>query len=148
MNASVALTRSSEAGSVVAPKLGHVFERIRELISEHAALTREALECIHFLQQQCADQFQAEEQSPLIQEVGEKAPWLGQQVSNLTREHLTLRRHLASLGRSLERNQPLPRCWEEFAEEFSFFERQLSAHETAELDFWQEALVQEVGTKD
>jgi hemerythrin-like domain-containing protein len=148
MNATVTLTRSSEAHSIVAPKLGHVFERIRELIGEQAALTREVLECVKFLQQQCADQFQAEEESPLVQEVDEKAPWLAQQVSNLTGEHLELRRRLASLCRGLERHQPLPRCWEEFAEEFSFFERQLSAHESAEFDFWQEALVQEVGTKD
>lgn len=148
MNASVALTCSSEVGSVAVPKLGDVLDRIRELIGEQASLTREALECVHFLQQHCADQFQAEEQSPLIQEVADKAPWLGQQVTELTHEHLALRRRLTALCRSLERNQPLPRCWEEFAEEFSFFERQLSAHETAELDFWQGALVQEVGTKD
>ena len=37
---------------------------------------------------------------------------------------------------------------EEFAEELSFFEQQLCGHEAAEIDFWQEACNQDVGTKD
>jgi hypothetical protein len=128
--------------------LEDVFQHIHDLIGQHAALANEAARCIEYLRSKCEAQFDAEENSSLVQEVGEQAPWLERHIADLARQHGALRRRLSSLGRSLERRQPLPRCWEEFAEELSFFERQLYAHESAEIDFWQEVCIQDIGTKD
>ncbi|MDX1947246.1 MAG: hypothetical protein SFU86_17730 [Pirellulaceae bacterium] len=125
-----------------------LFERIYQLIRDHAALAREASDCVRQLKVKCEEQFGAEENSPLIAAACSQAPWLERQINDLKRQHDALRRRLVSLGRSLEYHQPLPRSWEEFAEELSFFERQLSMHETVEVDFWQDISYQEIGTKD
>jgi hypothetical protein len=129
-------------------ELQQVWERLDGLASQHARLAAETASAVHALREICEQRFGSEKLAPLFEDVSEKAPWLQDQAARFAQEHESLRARLVSLGRCSQRQLPLARCWEEFFEELRFFKLQLTEHESAECDFWQQVYGTDVGTKD
>jgi hypothetical protein len=148
MNAFVSPDLAHPPANAGLPSVKALFERMHQLFRQRVILLRETVTCVRTLQETCEEQFAAEESTALVREICTQAPWLERSFKDLSSQHGALRQRLSSLVRNLECNEPRPRCWEEFAEELSFFEQQLCGHEQAAVDFWQEACNLDVGTKD
>ena len=129
-------------------ELKQAFEVLDNLVSQQARLAHETAQGIRVLSEICVERFRIEEQAPLMEDVGDKAPWLQGTVTNFTAEHESLRKRLVSLCRCSQQQLPLPRSWQELSEELGFFKRQLATHEAAEGEFLQKIYGMDVGTKD
>lgn len=128
--------------------LKSAFEVLESLVTEHARLSSETANAMQTLTEICEERFRIEEQAPLLEDVREKAPWLKEKAAVFSNDHDTLRTRLHSLSRCSLKQLPLPRPWQEMAEELAFFKRQLALHEEAECEFWQQIYGMDVGTKD
>ena len=128
--------------------LQNTFDRLQSLLQQHAQLSAETAEEVSRLSEMCESHFRDEEESQLGDDLCAEAPWLNRKLQDAIREHNALRQRLTSLIRCSQRQQPLPRPWMEFAEELSFFRRQLNTHESDERELWQQVYTRDVGTKD
>jgi iron-sulfur cluster repair protein YtfE (RIC family) len=94
------------------------------------------------------DHFQREEQSGLFEAIEKRAPHLGRNVRNLTREHYDLLERLDGLLRFARRGTGQPLCWWMLNLRMHDLVSRLQRHESEENLVLQMAYSDDIGTKD
>ncbi len=128
--------------------LGQLIDQIRHLLEKHSAVAKETATAMETLRRHVASHFAMEEESPLFRDTGDQAAWFRQPVKQLLQQHRTLRDQAAQLAEWASRQQPLPEGWAEFAVRFSQFGQDLLDHEHSEIEIFQRAYNEDIGTKD